>query len=147
MEATGVRFHEQGVPPPFEETDRIARWISAVVRHERGTLEGIDFIFCRDTDLQELNHRFLGKDDLTDTLTFPEQEYPDPIMGEVHISVPRVRENAIAYQCSFHEELFRVMAHSVLHLLGYKDDDPEKKERMHEKEDEVLSLESRGQRS
>ncbi len=142
MEATGVRFHEHGVSPPFDEKERIARWVEAVILYEGGTLETIDFIFCRDVDLQELNLRFLGKDEFTDTLTFPEQEYPAPIKGEVHISLPRVRENANTYQCGFTEELFRVMAHSVLHLLGYGDQDPETKKRMHEKEDEALLLES-----
>ena len=60
------------------------------------------------------------------------------VSGDVLISVDRVKENAVKFNVSFLTELYRIMAHGLLHLLGYKDKTNKQKEIMKKKEDYYL---------
>ncbi len=99
-------------------------------------LERIDFIFCSDAFLHEINRTYLEHDDYTDIITFPLAE--NPIVGEIYISVERVRENAAAFDIRFDNELQRVMIHGVLHLCGYDDHEEDDVEEIRGKEEKYL---------
>jgi len=60
------------------------------------------------------------------------------IEGDIFISIDRIKENAAEFQVTFEQELFRVMVHGTLHLLGYGDKSPEEKALMTEKENFYL---------
>lgn len=125
----------------FELKDIIkySDWITRIIKEEGYTLAQLDYIFCDDSYLLEMNQQYLQHDTFTDIITFDYTE-ETRVAGDVFISVDRVRENAAEYKVTFPEELRRVMAHGVLHLLGYKDKSVEEQSSMRKKENESLSL-------
>ncbi|OJW68385.1 MAG: rRNA maturation RNase YbeY [Candidatus Amoebophilus sp. 36-38] len=118
------------LPDPQSTTD----WIRKVIRQEGYQLISLNFIFCSDNYLYAKNLEYLHHDTLTDVITFSYAEKPQTIEGEIYMSIERVRDNASRYTSSFWDELYTVMIHGVLHLLGYKDDTLAEKETMREKE-------------
>ena len=99
----------------------------------------IDYIFCSDEYLLQLNQRHLQHDTLTDIITFDLSERAG-VVGEIYISVERVKENATIHKTSFENELQRVVYHGALHLCGYKDKTPSQKAAMRAKEDKYLKM-------
>jgi rRNA maturation RNase YbeY len=61
-------------------------------------------------------------------------------MGEMFLSIDRIKENAKKFKNSFEDELHRVMIHGILHLCGYKDKTIEDQKVMSKKEDFYLNL-------
>lgn len=133
-----VRFH---VLHPFSFTGkkRIKELISVLVAEEGKIFSTLDYIFCSDEYLLEINKKYLGHDDLTDIVTFDLSDGNDPIIGEIYISVERVRDNSHLFSVPFSEELYRVIVHGILHLCGYNDKSPNDQKRMRAKEDYYLS--------
>ncbi|MEO6190557.1 MAG: rRNA maturation RNase YbeY [Saprospiraceae bacterium] len=130
-----IDFHYQVEKFSLDET-KIKLWILEIIKEYNNSLEGLQIIFCSDEELLEINKEYLNHDYYTDIITFPYQV--NPIIGDIFISVDRVRENAIEYKVSFLNELRRVIIHGVLHLLGFDDLEEESKQRMHEMEDKAL---------
>jgi rRNA maturation RNase YbeY len=62
------------------------------------------------------------------------------IVGEIYISLPRVKENARHFKQHFSSELLRVILHGALHLCGYDDGTPAQQEEMRQKEEHYLNL-------
>ena len=90
-----------------------------------------------DDELLEINKAHLDHDYYTDIITF-DYSTSRKISGELFISVDRVRENASTHGSSETQEFHRVVAHGVLHLLGFKDKTEAESKVMREKENEVL---------
>lgn len=97
----------------------------------------ISVIFCSDNYLLDKNIQYLGKDYLTDIITFNYNQLKR-ISGDLFISIDRVRENATINQVSFDEELIRVVIHGVLHLVGYNDSNEKERILIREKENFYL---------
>lgn len=95
--------------------------VSRIFKAERKRLQRLDYIFCSDKFLLEMNKQWLQHDTYTDIITFDLSETPAEVVGEVYISVDRVKENAANYGVSTQEELRRVIFHGALHLCGHKD--------------------------
>lgn len=108
------------------------------MKEEGAEVERVDYIFCVDAYLIELNRAYLNHDTFTDILTFTLSPAGEAITSEIYISVERVRENAGKYGVSFETELHRVMIHGLLHLCGYEDGTPKQKKQMRSKEDYYL---------
>src|SRR5690606_38399718 len=98
----------------------------------------LQYIFCSDPFLLDLNQRFLQHDELTDIISFDLGDQPDKLSAEIYISIDRVKENAQSLGIPYEKELHRVLFHGLLHLLGYKDKSPEDKQRMRKAEDQWL---------
>ena len=113
-------------------------WILDTIQAERKELSQLNFIFCSDNYLHQINLEYLNHDTLTDVITFPYAE-GKIVEGDIFISIDRIRENAETYKVTFEEELHRVMIHGTLHLLGYLDKTTEDKIQMTQKENEYLS--------
>ena len=92
-----------------------------IFKEEEFALEHIDYIFCSDEFLLNINRSALNHDYYTDIITFPLSNKNQPIVAEIYVSVDRVKDNAIQLRQSFAQELSRVIAHGALHLCGYKD--------------------------
>jgi rRNA maturation RNase YbeY len=90
-----------------------------------------------DDELLEINKAHLDHDYYTDIITF-DYSTSRKISGELFISMDRVRENASTLGSSETQEFHRVVAHGVLHLLGFKDKTEAESKVMREKENEVL---------
>jgi|UniRef100_UPI004048B826 probable rRNA maturation factor len=119
--------------------ERLENWVLACIEKEGFTLGEVNYIFCDDAYLLNLNQTFLKHDTLTDIISF-DNTMGRLISGDIFISVERVRENATIYEVSFEEELHRVMIHGILHYMGYKDKTDDEKSGMRSKEKECLSL-------
>ena len=101
-------------------------------------VDTINFIFCTDQYLLELNKKHLNHDTLTDIITFEYNPPGQALLSDIYISIERVKENALVFKTSFSRELHRVIFHGVLHLCGYKDKKPEESKLMRFKEEEYL---------
>ncbi|MCF8239522.1 MAG: rRNA maturation RNase YbeY [Saprospiraceae bacterium] len=133
----GVFFDAEDVDFSLPDEAVSSAWLLEAIRDEERTAGVISIIFCSDEYLHQMNVQYLDHDTLTDVITFP---YSDELIsGDIFISIDRVAENAIGHSISFLHEMHRVMVHGVLHLIGYHDDDPEKKAAMREREDHYLS--------
>ena len=117
----------------------ISRWISNVIASE-GKKEGeINYIFCDDEYLLQLNQEHLQHDYYTDIISF-DYTIGNEISGDMFISIERVKENAVDFNVAFEDELRRVLVHGVLHYCGYKDKTEEDELVMRSKEDEKLAM-------
>lgn len=132
----GVDFH-------IQENPKLIPWLLSVVDQEKEELSFLNYIFCDDAYLLDINQQYLNHNTYTDIITFDHREAPGPIEGDIFISVERVRENAHSFQVSFEKELHRVMVHGLLHLLGYLDKSESEQKRMRAKEDHYLAQFSR----
>lgn len=124
----------------------IRKWIEATIVAEGYKLEELNFILCSDDYLLRINQDFLQHDDYTDVITFDNSEELKMIVGDIFISIDRIKENAKNFGTTTLHELCRVIIHGTLHLLGYKDKTKQAKTLMTSKEDFYLErLEFKGQ--
>lgn len=123
----------------IDDEAKFADWISRIIFSEDKVYSQLDFIFCDDEYLLKINQDYLDHDTYTDIITFPYEDMSG-IAGDIFISVERVKENALDFGVEFYLELKRVMAHGVLHLLGYGDKSEEETMQMRLKEDEKIKL-------
>ncbi|RIA11125.1 rRNA maturation RNase YbeY [Flavobacteriaceae bacterium MAR_2010_72] len=112
---------------------QIKNWIIDVITGEGFKLGEINYIFCDDDYLLQLNLEFLKHDTLTDIISF-DYTIGKEISGDIYISVERVKDNSKDFNVDFAEELNRVMVHGVLHYCGYKDKSVEEESQMRLKE-------------
>ncbi len=114
-------------------------WLSNVISSENKSEGEINYIFCDDQYLVEINQQYLDHDTLTDIISF-DYSIGNEIHGDVYISIERVKDNAIDFNVSFEEELKRVLVHGVLHYCGYKDKTESDEQLMRSKEDEKIQM-------
>ena len=119
--------------------DVFSTWISTIIESESKKEGEINYIFCDDDYLLEINQQYLDHDTLTDIISF-DYSVGNELHGDIFISIERVRENADEFNVSFDEELKRVMAHGVLHYCGYKDKTESDEQLMRSKEDEKIKM-------
>ncbi len=124
----------------IENWDKYKRWIKETIEKEKAIPGDIQYIFCSDEYLLEVNRKFLNHDYYTDIVTFPLSEKEEIITGEIYISVDRIKENAGINNVDFENELARVIIHGVLHLIGYDDLNEDEKREMRAKENYYLNL-------
>lgn len=140
MSQLPIHFFAEDVVFTLKEKNHIRHWIKQIITSEGRKLKELNFIFCSDTYLLEINKQYLNHDTLTDIVTFDNSETENKIVGDVFISIERINENASTFNVSFRDELHRVIIHGVLHLLGYTDKTKAKKALMTSKEDEYLKF-------
>ena len=133
-----IGFHNETAEWHFDQALQVKQWLAQSIAHQGKELQELNFIFCSDAHLHEMNLQYLQHDDYTDVITFPYDQ--EQVYGDVFISLERVAENAQNYGVSTLKELLRVMIHGTLHLMGYEDDNPEKKAEMTRLEDHYLEV-------
>jgi rRNA maturation RNase YbeY len=117
----------------------IKNWLGKIIVEENRKTGNINIVFYSDEQLAEFNKQYLHHDTLTDIITF---DYSEGMIihGDICISIERLIENAKIYNCTFEEELRRVMVHGILHLCGYNDKKKADKLLMKQKEEKALTL-------
>jgi rRNA maturation RNase YbeY len=136
-----VKFNYADVPSVrFYKKKKTKDFIERIFIEEGKQLEKLRYIFCSDNYLLNINKTFLKHDYFTDIITFDLSEGFVEIVGEVYISIHRVRDNARSLRTNVTNELLRVLFHGALHLCGYKDKKKSEITIMREKEDYYLSL-------
>lgn len=130
--------------PVVKQRRELKRFIGQLFELEGIALEALNYVFCSDEYLLEINKQFLDHDYYTDIITFDLRASNDkPIVGEVYISTDRVVDNSRSLGTGREEELLRVIFHGALHLCGYKDKRKSEITLMRQKEDEYLRLYSK----
>ena len=119
--------------------NEIEKWLSEVIVSESKKEGDINYIFCDDEYLHEINVKYLDHDTLTDIISF-DYSIGNELHGDIFVSVERVADNAKDFNVSFDEELKRVLAHGILHFAGYKDKSEEDELLMRSKEDEKIAM-------
>jgi rRNA maturation RNase YbeY len=116
----------------------ITKYINSLIVNEVKERGNISVIFCSDKYLLEMNKQYLGHDYYTDIITFDYVEQ-NIISGDLFISFDRIMDNAEQYDIELIREVYRVVFHGVLHLIGYNDKTEDEQKLMTEKEDFYLS--------
>ena len=129
-------YHE--VEKPNLEEEAITKLIRNITSDHEYRIGSISIVLCTDGYLLEINKSFLDHNYFTDIITFDLSDTPKTIDCELYISTDRVKENAFNLAVSFEKELYRVIIHGILHLVGFDDKDPISKEQMSKKEDYYL---------
>jgi len=119
--------------------DEVSNWISQSIDNEIYKVGDLNYIFCGDDYLSDLNIKYLKHNTLTDIISF-DYTMGKTLGGDVFISIDRVVENASKFGVKLEDELHRVMIHGVLHFCGLKDKTKHEKALMRNKEDYYLSL-------
>ena len=127
---TDFQIENQGV---------FSKWLVKVAAAENCLIHDLVFLFVSDQELLAMNKKFLKHNHFTDVITFGELE-GDKISGNIAISVDRVLDNSKTYGVRFDEELKRVMAHGLLHIIGYNDKTKKEKLTMSQKETDALKM-------
>lgn len=126
----------------LKDKRNVRQWLTTVAQKEGALIADLNYIFCSDNYLLELNKKHLNHNTLTDIITFDtavtSSVVEKQISGDIFISIERVKENAQTFTVPFEHELHRVMVHGLLHLLGYKDKKSVDKAEMTKKEDLYL---------
>ncbi len=133
-----IQFNQQDVRFSLKSRLQVKAWIREIIATHGKKAGDINYIFCSDSYLLKINEQYLNHDTLTDIITFDYNE-KDVINGDIFISIDRVKENNQKFQTSLNNELGRVMAHGILHLLGFKDKKRVEKLEMRQKEEECMT--------
>ncbi|HEY6504393.1 MAG TPA: rRNA maturation RNase YbeY [Chitinophagaceae bacterium] len=127
-------------PFSFSGRKQLKLAVEQVFQKEKIPISSLNYIFCTDMHLLEINRQYLKHDYYTDIITFDLSGKNEPVIGEVYISVDRVRENAKALGIPLSNELYRVVFHGALHLCGYNDKTKRQTTIMRERENHYITL-------
>lgn len=137
-----INFFTEDITYNLKGKTAIRKWMQETITAEGYQLAELNFIFCSDEYLLRVNQDFLKHDYYTDVITFDNSEELKTILGDIFISIDRVKDNAQQNNATIHDELCRIMIHGTLHLLGYRDKTKKAKTEMTAKEDFYLALRS-----
>jgi rRNA maturation RNase YbeY len=101
-------------------------------------IKTLQYVFCSDKFLLDINTRYLNHNFYTDIISFDLSDKKGQLVGDVYISIDRVKENAKTEGQLYMHELLRVIFHGALHFCGYKDKKPVDVKRMRSMEDKWL---------
>ncbi|MEK0441868.1 MAG: hypothetical protein RL403_846 [Bacteroidota bacterium] len=135
-----VHFFSEDTPFQLAEKLRRKRWLKQLADAAGFRIKELNYVFCSDEYLYQMNVDYLNHDTYTDIITFDNSEKTGELEGDIFISVDRVRENAKTLQVAEEVELTRVLSHGLLHLMGYKDKTKEQALLMRSKEEEAIEL-------
>ncbi|NMM46998.1 rRNA maturation RNase YbeY [Marinigracilibium pacificum] len=135
-----IDFHIEEIDFQLDNKSEINKWIERIAEFYEVEINSINYIFCSDNYLLDINKEYLNHDYLTDIITFDNRESDnEEIESDIFISIDRVKDNASSLGLSFQEELRRVVIHGFLHLVGFKDKTQEESDNMRLAEDNALN--------
>ena len=135
-----ISFLTENIKMPKLDRKAVRAWIAAVAATYDGRKVGnLNYIFCNDDRILEVNKEFLGHDYYTDIITFDYSE-PGVVSGDMFISLETVQTNSFKFHTSYEKELMRVIIHGVLHLCGINDKGPGERAVMEAAEERALDM-------
>ncbi len=134
-----IHFHSEEIDFKVTNPIKTKRWLKKMIENEGFELSEINYIFCNDAYLHQINLQYLDHDTLTDIITFDNSEDEKLIEGDIFVSIERVTDNAKDFKTPFDHEFRRVLAHGVLHLCGFFDKTDADEKLMRSKEEFYLN--------
>jgi rRNA maturation RNase YbeY len=134
-----IFWSAEGVEMPRLDYETLARWLEEVAKSHDKVAGQLNYIFCNDEKILSVNLEFLNHDYYTDIITF-DYSRRRLVSGDMFISLDTVATNADLVGASYETELYRVIAHGLLHLCGINDKGPGEREIMERHEDDALRL-------
>jgi rRNA maturation RNase YbeY len=136
---SNIHFEFEDVEAPsFLNHEIISNWLNEVAIGYQSKIINLQYIFCDDEYMLEVNREHLNHDYYTDIITFPYQE-GRIVEADILISLESVQENADYYKVTYQEELMRVMVHGLLHTVGFSDINEEQSLKMRKAEDDAIA--------
>jgi probable rRNA maturation factor len=117
---------------------QIRVWLKELEKQYHTKIENLNYVFVNDEKLLSINQDFLNHETYTDIITFNLAEHSLNIHGEIYISLDRVVENAHKFEVDFLDEILRVVAHGILHLIGFDDKKSTDKKQMRKEENNCI---------
>jgi probable rRNA maturation factor len=132
-----ITFNNENVKMPPIERKLVRTWLKQVADGYGREVGNLNYIFCDDERILEINKEFIGHDYYTDIITF---DYSDPkvVHGDMYISLDTVFTNSKKFNTSYKDELMRVTVHGLLHLCGIDDKGPGERAIMESAENDAL---------
>lgn len=134
-----ISFFKENVRFDFNGKSILKKWIKAVTEQYGKQVGELNYIFCSDEYLLDINNEYLQHNYYTDIITFDQAEDEDKIEGEIYISIDRIKDNCKTNAVTFENELLRVMIHGVLHLIGFNDKTDAESKKMRTLESEAIT--------
>ncbi|WKK83163.2 rRNA maturation RNase YbeY [Marivirga arenosa] len=138
-----IYFFKEDCQFDLRKLKKHKKWLNQLADQYKYEIAEINYIFCSDEYLHKINLDYLDHDTYTDIITFDlndSEEQNNLIESDIFISIDRIKENANNLKIGFEQELSRVMAHGILHLIGFKDKTEDEKSKMREAENKALEL-------
>jgi rRNA maturation RNase YbeY len=139
MPSNTIFFHTEDISFTLGSENTISNWLLNLVELHNKKLGELNYIFCSDNYLLKLNQEHLKHDYFTDIITFDYCD-KDLISGDLFISIDRIKENANTFRKTESNELNRVIAHGLLHLLGFTDKTADDIVEMRSMEEKALKM-------
>ena len=133
-----VQFFFNETRVSLKNRRKLKSFIVNVFKEKKKELVTLNYIFCTDPFLLEINQHFLNHDNYTDIISFDLSGKKGSIEGEVYISTDRLKENAKLNNTPVKEELHRLIFHGLLHLCGHNDKSTSDKRKMTNEENRLL---------
>jgi rRNA maturation RNase YbeY len=122
----------------LENRTHLKQFLQQLFNFENTPLERLTYVFCSDEYLLTINQRYLRHNTYTDIVTFSLSDLNKPVIGDIYISIDRIKENAELFRSTYKLELHRVIFHGALHLCSYKDKTKAEQKLMRAREDYYL---------
>ncbi len=135
-----IHFFSEEIRFTLKEKLNRKRWLKKIATNAGFKIKELNYVFCSDEYLYQMNRDYLKHDTYTDIITFDNSEKKNDIEGDIFVSIDRVRENAETHTQEVETEMNRVLAHGLLHLMGYNDKTKEEAALMRLKEEESIRL-------
>ena len=135
-----IYFFSEEINFELKEKLNRKRWLKNIATKAGFNIKELNYVFCSDEYLYQINLEYLNHETYTDIITFDNSEKEFDLSGDIFISIDRVNENAKTHNQEIETELSRVLAHGLLHLMGYKDKTKEESTMMRQKEEESINL-------
>lgn len=136
-----VSFSSLDVQFRTKDVNKKKQWLQALAKLHGKEIGNLAIYWCSDSYMLESNNKYLSHNYYTDILTFDNSdETPGLVSGQLLISVDTVKSNSLLYSQKFHVEQLRVVAHGLLHLLGFDDHKPEDIVMMRKMEEIAINL-------
>lgn len=142
MKEIEITFYNNEIELEIEKKNELIKWIINTINEEGKITGEINYIFCSDKYLIDINKKFLNHNYYTDIIAFDNSDFENEISGDIFISYERVFENATKFSVEIDKEMSRVIIHGILHLIGYKDSIKKDIVEMRKKEDYYISKKS-----
>lgn len=135
-----ISFFKQNTAFDIKHKSKIKVWLKNIAAEYGFAAGDLNYVFCDDEYLLQMNRQYLGHDYYTDIITFDSREdaASKRLDGDIFISVDTVRANGEQYGEGFAREIMRVMAHGLLHLVGFDDHTAAQQKKMRAAENKAL---------